>query len=25
VVRPLMEDGGRAPETRVYQLHDYMG
>ena len=25
VVRPLMEQGDRAPETRVYQLHDFMG
>ncbi len=25
VVRPLMEQGGRAPETRVYQLHDFTG
>jgi hypothetical protein len=25
VVRPLMEQGGgREPETRVYQLHDFM-
>jgi quinol monooxygenase YgiN len=24
-VRPLMEQGGRAPETRVYQLHDFVG
>ena len=24
IVKPLMEQGGRAPETRVYQLHDYM-
>src|SRR5437763_9682376 len=24
VVRPLMEQGGRAPETRVYHLHDFM-
>lgn len=24
VVRPMMEQGGRAPETRVYQLHEYM-
>jgi hypothetical protein len=25
VVRPLMDQGDRAPETRVYQLHDFMG
>ena len=25
VVGPLMEQGGRPPETRVYQLHDFMG
>jgi quinol monooxygenase YgiN len=24
VVRPMMEQGGRAPETRVYELHDSM-
>jgi quinol monooxygenase YgiN len=24
VVTPLMEQGARAPETRVYELHDYM-
>jgi quinol monooxygenase YgiN len=24
VVRPMMEQGGRAPETRVYQLHEFM-
>jgi len=24
VVRPMMEQGGRAPETRVYELHDFM-
>jgi hypothetical protein len=24
VVRPLMEQGGRAPATRVYELHDLM-
>lgn len=24
VVRPTMEQGGRAPETRVYELHDFM-
>jgi hypothetical protein len=24
VVRPMMEQGGRAPETRVYQLHGFM-
>jgi len=23
VVRPLMEQGGEAPETRVYQLHRF--
>jgi quinol monooxygenase YgiN len=25
VVRPMMEQGGRAPETRVYELHEYAG
>jgi hypothetical protein len=25
VVRPLMEGAGRAPETRIYQLHDFAG
>jgi len=25
IVRPIMEDGGRPPETRVYELHDFMG
>ena len=24
IVRPLMEQGGRQPKTRVYQLQDYM-
>ena len=24
VVEPLMEQGGRQPETRTYQLHDFM-
>ena len=24
IVQPMMERGGRAPETRVYQLHDFM-
>jgi hypothetical protein len=24
VVRPMMEEGRRAPETRVYELHDFM-
>ena len=24
VVKPLMEEGGRPPETRTYQLHDFM-
>ena len=24
IVRPMMEQGGRAPETRVYELHEYM-
>jgi hypothetical protein len=24
VVEPMMEQGGRAPETRVYELHDFM-
>jgi quinol monooxygenase YgiN len=24
-VRPMLEQGGRAPETRVYRLHDFMG
>jgi len=23
IVRPLMEQGGRQPETRVYELHDF--
>ena len=25
IVRPLMEQGGRQPETRVYELHDFIG
>jgi hypothetical protein len=25
IVRPMMEQGGRAPATRVYELHDFMG
>ncbi|MGH3001659.1 MAG: hypothetical protein ACRDM1_03150 [Gaiellaceae bacterium] len=25
VVRPMMEQGGRAPVTRVYELHTFMG
>ncbi len=25
VVGPMMEQGARAPQTRVYQLHDFMG
>jgi hypothetical protein len=25
IVRPMMEQGGRPPETRVYELHDFMG
>jgi hypothetical protein len=25
IVRPLLEQGGRPPDTRVYQLHDYTG
>jgi quinol monooxygenase YgiN len=25
IVKPLMEQGARAPETRVYGLHDFMG
>jgi hypothetical protein len=25
IVRPMMEQGGRTPETRVYQLHEFMG
>ena len=25
IVRPMMEQGGRPPETRVYPLHDFMG
>lgn len=25
VVRPMMEQGGREPETRVYELHTFMG
>ena len=24
VVRPMMEQGGREPETRIYELHTYM-
>ena len=24
IVQPMMEEGARAPETRVYQLHDFM-
>jgi quinol monooxygenase YgiN len=24
VVQPMMEQGGRAPETRVYELHAFM-
>jgi hypothetical protein len=24
-VRPMMEQGGREPETRVYELHAFMG
>lgn len=24
VVSPLMEEGGRSPEIRVYELHDFM-
>ena len=24
-VAPMMERGNRAPETRVYELHDFMG
>lgn len=24
VVKPLMEQGGRQPNTRTYQLHDFM-
>jgi hypothetical protein len=24
IVKPMMEQGGGAPETRVYQLHDFM-
>ena len=24
IVKPMMEQGGRAPETRVYQLHEFM-
>jgi quinol monooxygenase YgiN len=24
IVQPLMQAGGRAPETRVYELHDFM-
>ena len=25
IVRPMMEQGGRPPTTRVYPLHDFMG
>ena len=25
IVRPMMEQGRRPPETRVYQLYDFMG
>jgi quinol monooxygenase YgiN len=25
IVQPMMDQGRRPPETRVYQLHDYMG
>lgn len=25
VVAPMMEAGGRAPDTRVYELHNFMG
>jgi hypothetical protein len=25
IVRPMMEQGGRPPETRVYELHEHMG
>ena len=25
IVAPMMEQGGRPPQTRVYELHDYMG
>ena len=25
VVTPMMEQGGRAPDTRAYPLHDFMG
>jgi hypothetical protein len=25
IVRPMMEQGGRPPDTRVYQLHNFMG
>ena len=24
IVQPMMEQGNRAPETRVYELHDFM-
>jgi quinol monooxygenase YgiN len=24
VVQPMMEQGGRAPETRVYELHEFV-
>jgi hypothetical protein len=24
IVQPLMQAGGRPPETRVYELHDFM-
>lgn len=24
VVRPMMEQGGREPQTRIYELHTYM-
>jgi quinol monooxygenase YgiN len=25
IVRPMMQEGARPPETRVYDLHDFMG
>jgi hypothetical protein len=24
IVKPIMEQGGRAPETRVYDLHEFI-
>ena len=25
IVQPMMQQGARPPETRVYELHDFMG